>query len=92
MWLSVLTDQVRDADLIMVLGARDPDPASSSESRGAAQRLGARYPDNALLLFYPATDVERSSPTASQQVSAPVAKQTEATDRAAGEAGSEQSA
>jgi hypothetical protein len=79
MWLSVLTDHVREADLIIVLGARDPDPAFSSESRGMAQRLGARYPDNSLLVFYPANAVEPSL-TSSQQVSGALATQSAAAE------------
>jgi Kef-type K+ transport system membrane component KefB len=74
MWLALVADQIRDSDLVIVLGARSPS-ASQRELRGAPQRLAARYPEIALIVLYPAEPMadEADADEALASTSRPVA-------------------
>ncbi len=52
-WLPLMTDHVRPADLVVLYGVREQEPAFSAEYRDFALRVFFRYPDNNLIVFYP---------------------------------------
>jgi Kef-type K+ transport system membrane component KefB len=55
LWLPVLTEHVRDTDLLVLYGAREGDRAASGEARGLAQRIASRFVDYNLVVIYAAT-------------------------------------
>jgi Kef-type K+ transport system membrane component KefB len=61
-WLPLMMEHVREHDLLILYGVREPEPAFSIEYQDFSQRVFARYPLNDLMIFYPAS-IAREAPT-----------------------------
>jgi Kef-type K+ transport system membrane component KefB len=75
MWLSLTMNHVEESDLLVAYGVRDDAPAFSTEYGDFAANLFSRYPQNDVILFYPAAANARDTartPVAPLQVASDV--------------------